>query len=181
MTPSDPSNAAEHRGSCRVFYAEGVCTCGADFPAAVTPLATLQAELDRTAVISESFKRIIMAWAYEVARDAYERGRASVLDHEHERVASTTSPKGGIPMPEQNGARRRRDGRPHQRVLARLGSHDLSAASAHFPTLEMKALYFANAIEAAACWPRVLAGTMEQGRFHKRTERMMRAILKAVA
>lgn len=37
-------------------------------------LKELQSELDRTAVISESFKGLIMSWAYETARIAYEAG-----------------------------------------------------------------------------------------------------------
>ncbi len=40
------------------------------------PLQDLRAELDRTAVISREFKQTIMAWAHEIARDAFERGRA---------------------------------------------------------------------------------------------------------
>ena len=43
-------------------------------PAEPTPLEHLQAELDRTAVISPDFKKTIKAWAYEIARDAYVRG-----------------------------------------------------------------------------------------------------------
>lgn len=45
-------------------------------------LEELQKELDRTAVISDSFKKLIMGWAYEAVRIAHEAGREAGIDEQ---------------------------------------------------------------------------------------------------
>jgi hypothetical protein len=68
--------------------------------------------------------------------------------------------------------------RPRSRIRERIGETP-GADAEHFPTPQLKAVFFAAVAEAPSCWPRVLKGTMTSERFHERQERMRQAILKA--
>jgi hypothetical protein len=70
---------------------------------------------------------------------------------------------------------------PRTRVLARITDGLRESDVVHFPTPEMKALYFSARAESPSCWPRVLEGKMTQERFNERQKRMMAAILAATA
>ena len=67
------------------------------------------------------------------------------------------------------------DGKPGSKIrerIARLRKVDIEI----FTPGVVRAYYYANAAEAASCWPRVINKTMSHDRFHERIERMQAAI-----